>query len=160
MQMIGWLMAIGVITWGIHDWLDRESNPNRAPSVTATGEVVLKRSRGGHFVAGGTINGESVQFMVDTGATQIAIPKPLADRLKLSRGMPVQLMTAAGPSRGYATRLDSVRLATIEAKDVGAIIADGLQSDMVLLGMNFLRRLEITQKGDELILRAPSAATK
>jgi predicted aspartyl protease len=53
-----------------------------------------------------------------------------------------------------------VRLATIEAKDVGAIIADGLQSDMVLLGMNFLRRLEITQKGDELILRAPAAGSK
>jgi aspartyl protease family protein len=160
MQVIGWLMAIGVITWGIHDWLDRESNPNRAPSVTATGEVVLKRSRGGHFVAGGTINGESVQFMVDTGATQIAIPKQLADRLKLARGMPVQLITAAGPSRGYSTRLDSVRLATIEAKDVGAIIADGLQADTVLLGMNFLRRLEITQKGDELILRAPQPQSK
>lgn len=160
MQMIGWLMAIGVITWFIHDWQDRESNPNRVPNVTATGEVVLKRARAGHFIAGGTINGEPVQFMVDTGATQIAIPKGLADRLNLKRGVPVDLLTAAGPSRGYSTRLDTVRLATIEAKDVSAIVADGLHPDIVLLGMNFLRRLEIIQRGDELILRPPGPASK
>jgi aspartyl protease family protein len=155
MQVIGWLMALGVIAWFAHDWLDRESNPNRVPTVTASGEVVLKRGRGGHFTAAGTINGEPVQFILDTGATQIAIPKQLADRLKLKRGMPVELLTAAGPSRGYSTRLHTVRLATIEARDVGAIIAEGLHPEMVLLGMNFLRRLEMIQRGDELILRPP-----
>ena len=158
MQVIGWLMAIGVVTWIAHDWLDRESNPNRVPGVTATGDVVLKRSRGGHFMAGGTINGESVQFMVDTGATQIALSKGLADRLNLARGAPVELVTAAGPSRGYSTRLASVRIATIEAKDVSAIVADGLPPDVVLLGMSFLRRLEITQRNDELIMRLPSGS--
>lgn len=155
MQAIGWLMAIGVVTWFAHDWLERETNPNRIPTVTAIGDVVLKRGRGGHFMAGGTINGQPVQFMLDTGATQIAVPKALADRLKLKRGMPVELLTAAGPSRGYSTRLDKVTLATIEAKDVGAIIVEELHPDVVLLGMNFLRRLEIIQRGDELTLRAP-----
>jgi aspartyl protease family protein len=157
MQIVGWLMAIAVITWFVHDWLAREANPNRVPMVTASGEVVLKRGSGGHFMAGGTINGEPVQFMLDTGATQIAVPKALADRLRLKRGMPVELLTAAGPSRGYSTRLESVRLATIEGKDVGAIIVDALHPDVVLLGMNFLRRLEIVQRGDELILRPPRA---
>jgi aspartyl protease family protein len=93
--------------------------------------------------------------MVDTGATAIAIPKQLAEKLKLERGVPVDLLTAAGPSRGYSTRLASVRLATIEAKDLGAIIAEGLDPEVVLLGMNFLRRLEIDQRGDQLILRPP-----
>jgi len=153
MQVIGWIMAVAVITWFVHDWLERETNPNRVPTVTASGEVVLKRGRGGHFTAGGTINGEPVQFMLDTGATQIAIPKSLAERLKLKRGMPVELLTAAGPTRGHSTRLDRVTLATIEAKDVGAIIVDELHPDVVLLGMNFLRRLEILQRGDELTLR-------
>ena len=155
MQVAGWLMAVAAVTWFAHDWLARESNPNRVPAVTASGEVVLKRGRGGHFMAGGTINGTPVQFMIDTGATQIAIPRPLAERLKLKRGMPVELLTAAGPSRGYSTRLGKVTLATIEAKDVGAIIVDELHPDVVLLGMNFLRRLEIIQRGDELTLRPP-----
>lgn len=160
MQVVGWLMAIAVVTWFFHDRLDRESNPNRVPTVTASGDVVLKRDRAGHFTAGGTINGEPVQFMLDTGATQIAVPKPLADRLKLERGMPVDLLTAAGPARGYSTRLNSVTLASIEARDLGAVVAEGLSADFVLLGMNFLRRLEIVQRGDEMILRAPVAGDK
>lgn len=155
MQVIGWLMAVALVTWFAHDWLERETNPNRIPMVAASGDVVLQRGRGGHFMAGGTINGQSVQFMLDTGATQIAIPKALAERLKLKRGMPVELLTAAGPSRGYSTRLTQVTLATIVAKDLGAIIVDELHPDVVLLGMNFLRRLEIIQRGDELTLRAP-----
>ena len=159
MQVIGWLMAISLVTWFFHDYIDRESNPNRVPSVTATGEVVLKRDRAGHFTAGGTINGRPVKFMLDTGATQIAIPKALAERLELKRGMPIDLLTAGGPARGYSTRLATVTLATIEAKDLGAVIADGMPSDIVLLGMNFLRRLEIVQRGDELILRAPGSSS-
>jgi aspartyl protease family protein len=154
MQIAGWLMAIALVTWFFHDYIDRESNPNRVPQVTATGDVVLKRDRAGHFTAGGTINGQAVRFMLDTGATQIAIPRSLADSLNLKRGMPMDLLTAAGPSRGYSTRLSSVTVATIEAKDLSAVVADGLSSDYVLLGMNFLRRLEIIQKGDEMILRA------
>jgi aspartyl protease family protein len=154
MQVIGWLMAVGLVTWLFHDYLDRDANPNRVPSVTASGEVVLKRNRAGHFTANGTINGEPVQFIVDTGATQIAIPARLAERLKLKRGMPVDLLTAAGPARGYSTRLQSVTLATIEAKDLAAVVAEGMQPEIVLLGMNFLRRLELIQRGDELILSA------
>ena len=157
MQIAGWIMAIALVTWFFHDYIDRESNPNRVPRVTASGEVVLKRDRAGHFTAGGAINGHAVTFMLDTGATQIAIPQSLADSLKLKRGMPIDLLTAAGPSRGYSTRLASVKVATIEAKDLSAVVADGLSSEYVLLGMNFLRRLEITQKGDEMILRAPVA---
>ena len=95
MQVIGWLMAIGVITWFVHDYLDREANPNRAPAVTASGEVVLKRGSDGHFTASGTINGEQVEFMLDTGASHIAVSRQLADKLRLKRGVPVELLTAA-----------------------------------------------------------------
>lgn len=153
MQVIGWLMAIAALTWFFYGYTDKQFNPNRVPELTGAGEVVLKRNRAGHFTAGGTINGHSVQFLLDTGATQIAIPMQLAQRLKLKLGLEVQLQTAAGPARGYMTRLESVRLASIELKDAAAIVAEGLHPDTVLLGMNFLRRLEIVQRGDEMILR-------
>ncbi len=152
-HILAWVFVIGTGTWMFHAYTEGQFDPNRAPQVTGSGEIVLKRDRAGHFTAGGTINGHRVHFLVDTGATQIAVPAQLAERIGLERGMPIQLMTAAGPARGYATRLDSVRLATLELKDAKAIITEGLQPDTVLLGMNFLRQLEIVQRRDELILR-------
>lgn len=153
MQVIGWLILVVTLTWYFHGYTDREFNPNRVPQVTGAGEVVLKRNRAGHFTADGAINGHPVHFLLDTGATKIAIPMQLAKKLDLKLGTPVALSTAAGPARGYLTRLASVRLASLELRDASAIVAQGLQPDLVLLGMNFLRRIELVQRGDELILR-------
>ena len=63
------------------------------------------------------------------------------------------LQTANGAATGYQTRLDRVRLGPLELTDVGAVMADGLDADVVLLGMSFLKRVEFTQRGDQLILR-------
>ncbi|HEV7803979.1 MAG TPA: TIGR02281 family clan AA aspartic protease [Burkholderiales bacterium] len=159
-NILAWLFVIGTMTWMFQAYTEGQFDPNRAPQVTGAGEIVLKRDRAGHFTAGGTINGHPVHFLLDTGATQVAIPAALAERLGLKRGMPIPLMTAAGPARGYATRLESVQLATLELKDAKAIITEGLDADTVLLGMNFLRQLEIVQRRDELILRPHPPETK
>ena len=159
MLAFGWLLAVGLVFWFFYGFTEREANPNPKPEATPAGEVILQRNRAGHFVASGEINGERVTFLLDTGATQVAVPMALAKKLKLVLGPPVQLQTAAGPARGYMTRLESVRLASIELKNVSGIVAEGLAPDLVLLGMNFLRRLEIVQRGDELILR-PTSSTK
>jgi aspartyl protease family protein len=141
-------------------WLARENNPNPNHLLQQQGQagpVVLKRNRAGHYVADGEINGERVVFLLDTGATQVALSKPLAQRLGLKLGPEVTVQTAAGPAPGYQTRLDSVRLASIEMRNVTALVSDGLSPDMVLLGMNFLKRLEMIQRGDELILSTSSS---
>jgi aspartyl protease family protein len=153
LHTVVWLVLLGAGWWLFYHYIQREVNPNRVPQVTGAGEVVLKRNRAGHFVAGGAINGHHVTFLVDTGATDIAIPQELADKLALKRGLPIQLATAAGPSQGYETRLATVELASLRLADAGAIVAEKLDPEMVLLGMNFLRHLEITQRGDELILK-------
>lgn len=158
MLVVGWLIILGLVYWYFYGFTEKQANPNRKPEVTAAGEVVLQRNRAGQFAASGAINGEPVTFLLDTGATQVALPMALARRLNLEIGRPVQLQTAAGPARGYVTRLQSVRLASIEVKDISALVAEGLDPDLVLLGMNFLRRLEMVQRGDELILRAPAPA--
>ena len=155
-----WLVIMAAVAWLFYGYLEGEANPNRVPHVTGSGEVVLKRNRAGHFVAGGAINGKPVTFLVDTGATQISVPRQLAEELGLERGAPVEIMTAAGPSRGYATRLASVELASLRLQDARAIVAEAMHPDTVLLGMNFLRHLEITQRGDELILKPLETAKK
>ena len=154
MLVVGWIMIIGIVFWAVQIWSDRATNPNRALVAGPAGEVVLKRNRAGHFVADGEINGRRVTFLLDTGATQIAIPAPLARELGLSLGPPVTLQTAAGPATGYPTRLASVRLAGFEGRDLGAVVAEGMDAGLVLLGMNFLRRLDLVQRGDELVLHA------
>jgi len=153
MLVIGWLIIIGIVFWVYHGWSERQSNPNRVLVSAPTGEVVLQRNRAGQYVADGEINGERVTFLLDTGATQVALSTPLARALRLKPGPSVTLQTAAGPARGYTVRLDSVRLAGIEMRNVGALVSDGMDPGLVLLGMNFLKRLEMVQRGDQLVLR-------
>ena len=97
------------------------------------------------------------KFLLDTGATWVALPARLARELGLKQGAAVTLQTANGTSVGYQTRLDSVRLGPIAMRDVGALVTDGMDAGTVLLGMNFLKRLEFTQRGGELVLRMPAA---
>ncbi|MDH3286537.1 MAG: TIGR02281 family clan AA aspartic protease [Betaproteobacteria bacterium] len=153
MLLVGWLIIIGIVFWMFHGWSEHQANPNRALVSAPTGEVVLQRNRAGQYVADGEVNGERVTFLLDTGATQVALSTRLARELGLKRGPSVTLQTAAGPTRGYMVRLDSVQLAGIKMRDVGALVSDGLEPGLVLLGMNFLKRLEMIQRGDQLILK-------
>ncbi len=153
MIAVGWVLLLGVMLWFFTAWADREANPNRNLKATASAEVVLARSRDGHYYADGEINGRRVKFMLDTGATQIALPRALSNELGLKLGPAITLQTAAGPANGYPVRLASVRMGGIEIADLGAVVAEGMSSDTVLLGMNFLRRLEMVQRGEQMTLR-------
>lgn len=158
--VLGWVLLLGALFLFFQDWSERESNPNRNLVVTSGSEMVLQRSRDGHYYADGEINGQPVKFLLDTGATQIALSPKLANTLGLSLGRSVTLQTAAGPATGYPTRLARVRLGTIEMQDLGAVVSQGMSEDAVLLGMNFLKRLEIIQRGDQLTLRPPGGEAK
>jgi aspartyl protease family protein len=157
MQALAWivLLVIGVFYFG--DLLDRQYNPNQDIQTRHTQEglreVVLQRNKYGHYVTAGLINGQAVTFMLDTGATGVAIPEIVASRLGLKRGRAYPTQTANGVATSYATRLDLVSVGAIELADVQAAIAPGLQTDQVLLGMSFLKHIEFTQRGDTLILR-------
>lgn len=155
--VLAWLVIIGALYWFFFVWYEREHNPNPAHVLMAQsgGEVVLQRNRAGQYIAEGEINRQRAVFLVDTGATYVSLPLPVARRLGLKLGGPVQVQTAAGPATAYPARLESVRLAGIEMREVAALVTEGMDGEVVLLGMNFLKRLEMTQRDDKLILRAP-----
>ena len=155
----GWLVIIAIVYWVFQAWTEREANPNRALTVSPAGEIVLQRNRAGQFVAEGEVNGRRVTFLLDTGATHVALPAQLARELKLKLGPPLSLQTAGGTAVGYPARLASVRLGGIEMRDVAALVSEGMDPGLALLGMNFLKRLEIVQRGDQLILK-PLAPAK
>jgi len=151
-----WLLVLGLLSLFFQNWLDYERNPNRNLSVVSTDgprEVVLKRGRGGHYMAPGLINGEPVLFLLDTGATDVNIPQAVADRIGLQRGYPQRARTANGMITVYDTLADQVQLGNIALRNVAASINPHMHGETVLLGMSFMKHLELVQKNNTLTLR-------
>src|SRR6185503_6451095 len=115
--------------------------------------VTLSVGAGGHFMADGQINGGAIRFMVDTGATAVAIPAGDANRLGIDYrgGRRVTTQTAAGPTPAYLITLNSVRIGGVELQNVEAIVIErGL--DVALLGNSFLNRMEMRREGQTMTL--------
>lgn len=156
LMMVAWIAAMFLATRFFGEWEARQHNPNQVvQSDHGDGfiEVRLLSNGQGHFVADGAINGQQVHFMLDTGATDVAIPEGLAVKLGLQRGDPVMLSTANGRTQGYRTRLASLQLGDIRLREVRALVVPGLDGDQILLGMSALKQLEFTQRSGTLLLR-------
>jgi aspartyl protease family protein len=155
-MVLAWCAALFLATRFFGQWEARQQNPNTVvSSEQAEGfiEVKLASNTQGHFVASGQINGQPVDFMLDTGATDVSIPAELAERLKLEKGFGVTLSTANGRTQGYRTRIDRLQLGDIVLRDVRALVVPGLDGKQVLLGMSALNKLEFTQRGGTMLLR-------
>lgn len=159
MTIVAWLSALALLTLLFSDLLDRQENPNRNVRALVGPEgarsVVLERNRAGHYVAAGRINGHPVTFLLDTGATDVAVPEAVARRIGLERGRPRLSRTAAGDVTTWTTLLRSVDLGGIELHAIPAVILPDLAGEQVLLGMSYLKRLELVQRGNTLTLRLP-----
>jgi aspartyl protease family protein len=115
--------------------------------------AVLSADRGGHFLADGQVNGGYVRFLVDTGASSIALPAQDAVRLGIDyrKGQRGMTMTANGAAPVYSIRLDTVKVGNIELHGVDAVVLEsGL--GFALLGMSFLNRVEMTRDGATMTL--------
>jgi aspartyl protease family protein len=125
-------------------------------SATASSDrqsVTLAADTSGHFVSQGSINGNPVRFLVDTGASTVALPAAEAQRLGIDyrKGQRGFTNTAGGVVPVYRVRFDSVKLGSIELSGVdGIVIEQGL--DIALLGMSFLNRVEMKRDGQTMVL--------
>lgn len=156
MMMLAWIAGLALAAQWFAGLEERRRNPNQAPLSMHAGtaiEVRLERNRHGHYLADGEINGRRVTFLLDTGATFVAVPAEVAERLGLQRGRPLMVNTANGLTESWSTRIDTLQLGEIRLHDVSAGIVPGILGDDVLLGMSALKQLEFTQRGNELILR-------
>jgi aspartyl protease family protein len=156
MTVIAWIIFLAML-FGLFDFLvSQRNNPNQNIVTTLDGqqkEIVLQRNVYGHYVSNGTVNGNTVVFLLDTGASDIAIPESVADEIGLQRGRKVIIKTANGNTVAYRTHLDSVALGDIELYDLNATILTNITGREILLGMNFLKHFEIVQKGSSLTIR-------
>ena len=122
--------------------------------ASSSQSVTLTADPRGHFVVDGQINGGPVRFLVDTGATSIAMSSADANRLGIDyrSGQPGLMGTANGTATAYRIRLDSVRVGDIVINNVEGAVLEGNQMPVVLLGMSFLNRMEMRREGQVMVL--------
>lgn len=156
MYVIAWLFGIGLLTVMFSGVEERRINPNQNPEArTANGvtEVVLKQNRQGHYVTRGTINGQPVTFLLDTGATDVSVPEHIAASVGMQRGKSIRMSTANGVITAYQSWIAEVGIDKLIITDVDANINPAVKEDFILLGMSALKKVEFTQQGDTLTIR-------
>lgn len=157
MLTISFILVLIALTAFFQGRLNNQDNPNRRPQSNQASdgaiEVVLESNRQGHYVANGSINGIAVTFLLDTGATDVAIPSELARKAKLIRGGISRAATANGVIEVYSTSIGELRLGNIVLNNVSASITSSMSGNTVLLGMSALSQIEFTQRGSTLTLR-------
>jgi aspartyl protease family protein len=119
-------------------------------------EVRVPRGMHGAYLVSGTVNGQPVDFLVDTGASVVALGEAQARRLGIPferEGTPIQLATASGVVAGYRVTLERVRVGEIELRNVEGSVILGAGPPRALLGMSFLSRLELQNQGSVLVIR-------
>jgi aspartyl protease family protein len=119
--------------------------------------VVVQQNESGHYIVPGEVNGKAVTFLVDTGATDVALPAAMARSLGVEFGPQVLVMTAAGPVQAWRTRLDRVTVGSISLANVRATITSANMGE-ALLGMSFLKHFTLRQQGDQLVIESGSTA--
>lgn len=163
MVIAAWVVGLIFLTYLFQQFLDGQYNPNQVLDESVPSgevrEVVLDRNRQGHYVANGLINGQRVTFLLDTGATDVAIPESLAKRLRLPQETGGFSQTANGTVAVWGTTLRSVQLGVIKLNNVRATIVPSMEADApILLGMSFLKQLELIQREGRLTLRQGGVA--
>jgi aspartyl protease family protein len=123
-------------------------------SASAAQSATLTANSQGHFLVDGQINGGTVRFLVDTGATTISLSSFDANRLGIDyrKGQTALMGTANGTTVAYRVKLDTVRVGDIVVNNVDASVLEGNQIPFALLGMSFLNRMEMKRSGETMVL--------
>lgn len=156
MMILAWVVFLGLLILFFSHWEEQNYNPNNTPESQQSATentVVLQRNRYHHYVTKGTINTQSVTFLLDTGATDVVIPASIANGLHLTKGAQAYASTANGTIIVYKTRLNQLSIGSITLYNIDASINPSMEGEGILLGMSALKDIEFTQRGEQLTLR-------
>lgn len=145
-----WSLVIGLLFW-----ISTEVLKPKPATVTASGDLVIPKSRDGHYYVQGTVGGQPVLFMVDTGASMVTVSEALARSAGLGPGTTTTFQTANGPLHGRIVAGVPVTVGPLRISGVrvGVGLVGGAP-DQALLGQNFLGRFDILLAGETMTLRA------
>lgn len=147
------LIFLGVIAgYGLWTDLSRDLAPRQA--VLGSGQLEVPRMFDGHFYVTAKLNGEPVQFVVDTGATDVVLTPEDADRIGIDlddlaySGIAT---TANGTVRTARARVAEIVLGAFTDRDLPVLVNEG-EMEQSLLGMSYLRRFEKIEIADDRLL--------
>ena len=118
-------------------------------------EIVIPVARDGHYYVEGSVNGQPVTFLVDTGASYVSVGSDLARRANLPEGQIGVFNTANGAVEGRVSRARSVTADILEVSSINVAVMPG-RSEFGLLGQNFLHHFIVNQSDGKLVLRMRS----
>ncbi len=118
-------------------------------------ELIVWKDDSNMFRVYGSINNHSMDFLIDTGATSVAMSSVAAKKigLKYKKGIPMRASTASGIAKGYALNLSHVKIGHIKIYNINAVVLEGSFPTEVLLGQSFLSRIHMTRDGNKMKLR-------
>lgn len=151
--IIGWVIAIVLVALLINEAMFK-SKPHDISETEAGKQIIIYRDYDSHFRVKGAINGVPVTFLIDTGATSIAVSADIAAKAGLKSKARLITETANGEAVGYLTTIDKLLIADITIEDTSGVIVPALGAE-ALLGMNILKRFIIKQTADTLTLTVP-----
>ena len=159
MLFVAWIIGMVLLTQVFDQIEEKRINPNKDPHIALSGDgsqqLILQRNRYGHYLFNGQINGVNAVFLVDTGATTVAIPASLAKKMSLPVLGQHHAQTANGATLAYLTKLDTLKLGPFLVRNINASILPSMDGNQeVLLGMSALKYLAFSQKKNTLILEA------
>ncbi len=153
--VIGWITALALGALLFNQTLF--GTKRAVISESDAGKIItITRDHDSHFRIKGHINGIPVTFLVDTGATSVAVSDTLATRAGLVQKAPITAETAAGDAIGYFTMVDTLDMGGVEVKNVSAVIIPNMESNQALLGMNILSKFLMQQTDNTLTLTVPA----
>ncbi|UVE17294.1 TIGR02281 family clan AA aspartic protease [Pseudomonas sp. LS44] len=126
-------------------------------AVPSKQQLSIAKGVGGHYWVAGSISGQPVQFLVDTGATSIALNDGQARRLGLDyrvQGQRMLVSTASGTANAWRIKLDRVKVGSLELLGVEAMVLEGNAPTEALLGMSFLNRVGWREEQGVLMLES------
>lgn len=146
-----WIALLSVLYFTFDKYLAPKVVKVSGPS---NGEVVIPRSGDGHYYLAGSINGQPVTFLIDTGASVVSISRQLSTAAGLPSGYPTTFHTANGSHNGELVANQTVEAGGLVVSNIEVGVGVDLgKADHALLGQNFLRRVSMIQRDDRLTLR-------
>ncbi len=147
---IGWVICLIVIGVLYHKSLYSAKEPKIIINQSEA-KIIIPKSFDSHYHIQGQIDNQLIDFIIDTGATKLSLSENLAKKFNLSFGPVIKISTANGDVDGYLTTIPNIIIGKIEFNNISALIMPNM-SDEALLGMNILKKFDISQHDDNLIL--------